>query len=78
MYGDDRLKQTTTKNPDTGEPEGRFRERVREILDATWDVRDDAIFAELKELMKLEAAVATHCECINNACPVHGIRAKAS
>lgn len=45
------------KNPDSGRSEDPFRERVREVLNMTWDARDAAIFAELKRLVEQDAAL---------------------
>lgn len=51
-------RQTETKNPDTGKPECRFRERVREALDFGWDARDAVILAELKRLKATDFKLA--------------------
>ena len=40
-------------HPDTGQPEGEFREQVRELLDLDPFARDAAIFAKLQLLMLL-------------------------
>ena len=39
-----------TINPDTGQPEEKFRELVRDVLNLDWSTRDAAISAELKRL----------------------------
>ena len=50
---DDR-KPSRIINPDSGEPESKFRELVRDALGLDWSTRDAAIFAELKRLKALE------------------------
>lgn len=41
-------------HPDTGQVEPRFRWLIRDLLDLSWDTRDEAIFAEIRRLKKLE------------------------
>ena len=41
-----------TINPDTGEQESEFRGQVRDVLNLSWDTRDEAILAELRRLKK--------------------------
>lgn len=53
----DEPKPSTTRNPDTGQPEDRFRALVRDALGMDWSTRDAAIFAELKRLVARDQAL---------------------
>lgn len=48
-----------TINPDTGQPEEKFREMVRDVLGLDWSTRDAAIFAELKRLKTRDGRVSS-------------------
>lgn len=48
---DDHVKPTRITNPDTGMPESKFRERVREALNLGWDARDETIIQRISQLM---------------------------
>lgn len=61
-----------TINPDTGQPESQFRELVRDALGLPWEVRDAAIFAELRRLKATERCPSV---CLDYHCPVHGTEA---
>lgn len=51
------LEKPITMNPSTGEPETKFRERVRDLLDLDWSTRDENIFSELRRLKNVDERV---------------------